>query len=156
MDPRSSRKTGRNDWISYIFVGILNELFRTDGKKDINKSDLTICQSSPESWTQTDKPRWREVLPVLSCSLMRPLISSSWWRSEVSRSGRRSPTLGCSLAMVAAVLGMEVASLLRCPSLPAWRTPGATHQYSLQAPLHQSTNIWWISSDNINSVRRMC
>lgn len=91
--------------------------------------------------------RWKcsAVLPVLSCSLIRPLISSSWWRSEVSRSGRSSPMLGCSLAMVVAVLEGEAGCFSRCLSPAAWRTPGATHQYSLQAPLcshqHQFINI---------------
>lgn len=46
------------------------------------------------------------VIPALSCSLIMTLISSSWWRSEVSRSGRRSPTLGCSLAMVTSALAL--------------------------------------------------
>lgn len=40
------------------------------------------------------------LLPVLRCSLIRPLISSSCWRSEVSRRGSKSPTLSCSLAML--------------------------------------------------------
>lgn len=80
-------------------------------------------------------------VPVLRCSLMRTLISSSWWRSEVSRSGRRSPTLGCSLAMVVSVLEgwTEGRSEGVRPFLPAWSTPGATHQNSLQAPLHHTT-----------------
>lgn len=79
-------------------------------------------------------------VPVLRCSLMRTLISSSWWRSEVSRCGRRSPTLGCSLAMAVSVLegwSEELSEGVR-PFLPAWSTPGATHQYSLQAPLHHT------------------
>lgn len=81
-----------------------------------------------------------ELVPVLRCSLMRTLISSSWWRSEVSRSGRRSPTLGCSLAMVVSALEgwSEGLSEGVRPFLPAWSTPGATHQYSLQAPLHHT------------------
>lgn len=85
--------------------------------------------------------KWfQHFVPVLRCSLMRPLISSSWWRSAVSRSGRRSPTLGCSLAMVVSVLEgwSEGLSEGVRPFLPAWSTPGATHQYSLQAPLHHT------------------
>lgn len=123
-------------------------------------STITITPSSPKSWTQTDKPccRWTSPadVPVLSCSLMRPLISSSWWRSEVSRSGRRSPTLGCSLAMVAAVLGVEAASLSHGvrPSLPGGLLGPPTntvsrHLYITARTIHKrcpELELWsWIS-----------
>lgn len=69
--------------------------------------------------------------PVLRCSLIRPLISSSWRRSEVSSRGSRSPTLSCSLDMV-------VLRVRRRVSLKQSRERGRTlrrHSHAVPCPV---------------------
>lgn len=141
MDPRSwSKKKRRERNVTLKILWYFSKCYCFDLD--------TTYYSSKLLYGQISRRRIKMIpafVPVLRCSLMRTLISSSWWRSEVSRSGRRSPTLGCSLAIVAPLLEgwseelSEVGGGGRSrPFSPAWSTPGATHQYCLQAPLHHT------------------
>lgn len=121
-----------------------------------NKDAVSQTQEG-QTGKETSSQRGAAVVPVLSCSLIRPLISSSWWRSEVSRSGMRSPILDCSLAMAAALeVRQQLVHGVR-PSLPGGlqgphppiRSPGTYRQQQEPEPVRAR---WFPSSLQITTL----